>query len=77
MKWSASWNSWSCSSCHLITHHAILVANCLTMIILYLQDYAICKVGDILANLSVGSKGDFEDEFVKLTIVVSPREWLK
>jgi len=34
------------------------------MIILYLQDYAIYKVGDILANLSVGSKGDFEDKFV-------------
>jgi len=63
VKWSASWNSWSCSSCHLITHHAIL-ANCLTMIILYLQDYAIYKVGDILANLSVRSKGDFEDKFV-------------
>jgi len=34
------------------------------MIISYLQDYAIYKVGDILANLSVRSKGDFEDEFV-------------
>ena len=64
MKWSTSWNSWSCSSFCLITHHAIL-ANCLTMIILYLEeDYPIYEVGDILANLSIGSQGDFADEFV-------------
>ena len=66
VKWSASWNSWSCSSFRLITHHAIL-ANCLTMIILYLQEdyhYPIYEVGDILANLSIGSQGDFADEFV-------------
>jgi len=35
------------------------------MIILYLEeDYPIYEVGDILANLSIGSQGDFADEFV-------------
>jgi len=37
------------------------------MIILYLQEdyhYPIYEVGDILANLSIGSQGDFADEFV-------------
>ena len=63
MKCSASWNSWSCSSYLLIIHGAIL-ANYLTMIMLYLQDYPIDEVGDVLANLSARSQGDFEDEFV-------------
>ena len=63
MKYSASWNSWSCSSYLLIIHHAIL-ANYLTMIMLYLQDYPIDEVGDVLANLSARSQGDFEDEFI-------------
>ena len=64
VKCSASWNSWSCSSYLLIIHRAIL-ANYLTMIILYLHlRLSYWWRGDVLANLSIGSQGDFEAEFI-------------